>query len=315
MKIFLTGASGFLGSNLLRVAQEKFNDEIFAAVHSWQPQSSPNFQFAPIELTDRDAVLTTVRAVQPDVIIHSAFMIHLAQMYRERELAWRTNVEATHHLTDAANECGAQIIFISTDWVFDGMQGDATEVTPPNPINYYGVMKVASERIIAERANNWAVARVAGMSGVHWLRPNEELVQNAGFGNFVSAILTSLQRGEPFRVWLGENVNLRATPSLATDSAEMILKIAHLDAQGIFHCTGGESIRRLQFAQRIARTFGYDENQIQPAAPTVDLPRGARIPEDSSLNAQYTARTLNHSLLDVEEILARFRHEEETGVI
>src|SRR5581483_7540681 len=315
MKIFLTGASGFLGSNLLRVAQEKFNDEIFAAVHSWQPQSSPNFQFAPIELTDRDAVLTTVRAVQPDVIIHSAFMIHLAQMYRERELAWRTNVEATHHLTDAANECGAQIIFISTDWVFDGTQGDATETTPPNPINYYGVMKIACERIVAERAQSWAVARVAGVSGVHWLRRDEKQTQNAGFGNFVSAVLASLRRGQPFPVWLGENVNLRATPSLATDSAEMILKIAHLNAQDIFHCTGGESIERLQFAQRIAQAFGYDAGWIQPTAPTNDLPRGARIPEDSSLNAQQTAQRLNHALLSVDELLARFRHEEETGVI
>lgn len=309
MRIYLTGASGFVGSNIVRVAQEKFNADVFAAVYSWQPKETPTFQYGRVDLCDRDAVMSGVRAFQPDVIIHSAIVSGLAPIYRDRHLAWRAYVESTHHLTDAANESGARIILISTDWVFDGTQAGATEATPPNPINYYGVLKVASERVVAERGKNWAVARTAGVNGVHWFRRDEPQAQNPGYGHFATAVLNSLQRGEPFQVWLGDNVNQRANPTLASDTADMILKIAQTDAQGIFHCIGGESIERMAFARRVAQTFDYDPEMIQPAAPPNDLPPAARIPADTSLDAQHTARVLNHRLLDVQDLLARYKRE------
>jgi dTDP-4-dehydrorhamnose reductase len=70
-------------------------------------------------------------------------------LYRNRALAWRTYVEATHHLVDTANEIACKVVLISTDWAFDGTQIGADESTPPNPINYYGVLKVACERAVA----------------------------------------------------------------------------------------------------------------------------------------------------------------------
>lgn len=319
MRIYLTGGSGFVGSNVVRVAQEKYNANVFAAVYSWQPKQKPTFQYARVDLSDHDAVMASVRAFQPDVIIHSAIINDFARLYREREQAWRAYVETTHNLTDAANEVGAnngrgaKMILISTDWVFDGSQAGATEATPPNPINYYGVLKVASERVVAERGKNWAVARVAGVNGIHWFRRGEPQTQNPGYGHFATAVLNSLQRGEPFQVWLGNNVNQRATPTLATDAADMILKIAQADAQGIFHCVGGESIERMAFAQRVAQAFGYDPQMIQAAAPPNDLPPAARIPADTSLDAQHTAQVLNHRLLDVQELLRRFKREMEIG--
>jgi dTDP-4-dehydrorhamnose reductase len=209
----------------------------------------------------------------------------------------------------------AKIILISTDWVFDGTQTGADETTPPNPVNYYGVLKVACERVVAERGANWAVARVAGVNGVHWLRRDERQPQNPGYGHFATAVVQSLQRGEPFTVWLGDNINQRASPSLASDSAEMILKIAGLDKQGIFHCSGGEDIERFDLAQRVAQVFGFDPARVQKGAPTGDLPQGARIPDDTSLSASYTAHELDHPLLDMQTLLSRFKREMDTGTI
>jgi dTDP-4-dehydrorhamnose reductase len=313
--IYLTGGSGFLGSNIIRVAQEKFNADVFAAVHSWQPSAPVGFSYGSVDLTDRDALFQSVRAFQPDVIIHSAILNDFASMYRDRKLAWRLYVEATRNLTDVANTVGTKIILVSTDWVFDGTQAGADESTPPNPINYYGVLKVACERVVAERGANWAVARVAGVNGVHWLRRGERQAQNAGFGHFATAVVQTLRLNEPFTVWLGEDINQRATPSLASDSAEMILKIARLDRQGIFHCTGGESIGRFNLAQRVAQLFGFDPALIQKGIHIDDLPQGARIPNDTSLSAVHTSLELDHPLLGMHTLLARFQREMDTGAI
>ncbi len=111
-------------------------------------------------------------------------------------------------------------------------------------------------------------------------------------------------------VWLGENVNQYATPALASDSAEMILKIAQLDRQGIFHCTSGESIERKTLALRVADVFGFDRASIQTGEPPHgQVPRLARIPNDTSVNAQATAHALNHPLLDIQTLLERFKRE------
>jgi dTDP-4-dehydrorhamnose reductase len=153
------------------------------------------------------------------------------------------------------------------------------------------------------------------VNGVHWLRRAERQAQNRGYGHFATAVVQTLQRGETFIVWLGEDINQRAIPSLASDSAEMILKIARLDKQGIFHCTGGEAIERFDFAQRVARVFGFDPALIQRGEPPGDLPQGARIPDDTSLSAVYTAQELDHPLLDIQTLLKRFKSEMETGGI
>ena len=202
-------------------------------------------------------------------------------MKRQIKFAAGPYVGATSTLVDAANEVGA-----------------------PNPINLYGVLKVVGETIVTEHAANGAVARVAGVNGVHWLRDDYQPQQNPGFGHFAGAIVEALQAGHPFAVWTGP-LNMVATPSLASESAEMILQIIEQDARGIFHCCGGESIDRVGFAQAVARTFGLDEGLISTGPPDMSGP----VPLDTSLDAAATAKALSYELPDLNQLLATFRYE------
>jgi dTDP-4-dehydrorhamnose reductase len=316
MRLFLTGGTGFLGSNIIRVAREQVQAEILTTVKSWRQDSPVDFQCVPVDIADRATILQAARAFKPDVIVHSAILNDFPLMYRDRKLAWRLYVEATHHLTDAANEVGCKIILVSTDWVFDGTQVNADEATPPNPVNYYGVLKVACERVVLERAHNGAVARVSGVNGVHWLRRDEPQTQNVGYGHFATAVCTGLEQDGHFTVWLDKNVNRRATPALASDSAAKILRIATGDHRGIFHCTGGESIERLAFAQLVAQAFGYDESAVQSGpVPAAEAITGIPIPDDTSLDATWTAQQLNHPLLDARALVTKFKQQIETGMI
>lgn len=317
MKIYATGGTGLVGSNVIKVAVERHQARVFATVHNWRPTPPVAFEYAALDVCNRDQVLKTVRAFEPNAIVHCAALNDLPLIYRERELGWRSYVESTRFLTEAANEVGAKMILVSSDWVFDGAQALADETTPPNPINYYGVLKVVGENILAAMTDNWAVARVAGVNGVHWARPEQPLSQNAGFGNLACAVVAALRQNQPFTVWEGD-INMRATPTLASEIGEMIMRIIKLDRRGIFHCCGGEGVTRLELARATAEVFELDPGLIclgpcDPADPA--SLRGIPVPRDTRLNAICTAEQLAYPLLDVRQALGKLRQQIETGRI
>jgi dTDP-4-dehydrorhamnose reductase len=159
MKVLVTGGSGFVGSNLVHVFAEH-GAEVLAPSH------------AELDLTDRDLVAGRVADLRPDAIVHAAIWNDPAGLTADRRRAWDGYVGATRNVVDAANGAGAQVVLVSTDWVFDGSQGPAREIDPPNPINTYGFLKAASELAVTLRAKRGIVARIAAVQGVHRARPS-----------------------------------------------------------------------------------------------------------------------------------------------
>jgi dTDP-4-dehydrorhamnose reductase len=309
VRAYLTGAAGFVGSNVARVF-EAHGAELAAPRHS------------EVDVSDPVAVRSSVEAFRPDAIVHCAILNDFAALYRDRRAGWDAYVAATRNLVDAANDVGARIVLVSTDWVFDGTQGGATERTPPNPINLYGFLKAASELVVTERAKRGSVARIAAVQG--WpsgaraggagtrALPRE---QDAGFGYFVSALVGRLRAGERFGVWEREDINMVATPTLASDAAELMWRIAERDLDGIFHCCGGESVDRRTLAMRAAQVFELDPTLLdlgvrlpEGALPTAGG-RPAAVPYDTSLDASSTAAALDARLPGVTEMLHRMCEE------
>ena len=295
MKVFLTGASGFVGSNLAAVFAARGGD-VVAPGH------------AELDLTDRDATVRFVVGAAPDAIVHAAILNDPAAMAADRRAAWDAYVGATRNVVDAANAAGAQVVLISTDWVFDGTQGPATETTPPNPVNQYGFLKSATELVVAERAQRGAVARIAGVQGVHRARPQAPRRQDHGFGYLVASVVEALAAGDPFTVWESDAINMLATPTLATDAGELIWRALAREARGVLHCCGGEHADRVTLARRAAEAFGLDPALVRTGPPPQAT--GA-VPYDTRLDATATARELGVELPDLDTQLARLRHEME----
>jgi dTDP-4-dehydrorhamnose reductase len=316
MKIYITGGTGLVGSNVIKVGVERHKAQVFATVHKWQPEVSMGCEYGPVDVQDPEQIFRSVRAFQPDAIVHCAAVLDLHRIYQDRALGWQSYVESTRYLTQAAKEAGAKMILISSDWVFDGTQAPAKETTPPNPINYYGVLKVVSETLLAATGDNWAVARVAGVSGVHWARPYLAQTQNAGFGNLVLAVAERLEQSQPFALWEGDSINMRGNATLASEIGEMIVRIIDTDQCGIFHCCGGESATRLELARATAQVFGLDANLIQPCPPDPsdsDSLTGIPVPKDTSLESSSTANRLAYQPLGLLESLGKLRQQLETG--
>ena len=314
MRIFLTGGTGFLGSNIIKVALERYGATVFTTVNSWQAAGPVDFEYDQIDIKDRAQVLASVQAFGPDAIFHTAILNDFALMYRDRHLAWQAYVDSTRYLTEAANAVGAKMILVSTDWVFDGTQSNATEMTPPNPINLYGVLKVVGETVVLETAKNGAIARVSGVNGRHWTRPDAPQPQNVGFGNLITAVVETLQQEQPFEVWEGQ-INMVATPSLASESAEMMMQITQQDKQGIFHCCSGESLSRMALAQATAKAFELDPALLRLGVPDWTGMAGTPVPNDTSLSATFTAEQLGYDLPSVSQLLQSYRHQLETGAL
>jgi dTDP-4-dehydrorhamnose reductase len=303
MRVLVTGGSGFVGSNIVKVFRERHGADVAAPSH------------AELDLTDAVAVRSAVEQHRPEAIVHSAILNDLGRLLTDRRAGWDAYVGATRNLADAANAVGAKLVLISTDWVFDGTQADASESTPPNPVNVYGVLKVASELVVTERADDGAVARISGVNGVHWARPESPRQQDAGFGYFVASLVDALSAGQPFVVWERDDINMVATPSLASECAEHMWRIIDRDRQGVFHCCGGEAVGRRQLARLAADVFELDPELLRSGPPGPDDVPPIRVPYDTSLTAPATRAALDVELLSVRELLARFRTERETGAL
>jgi dTDP-4-dehydrorhamnose reductase len=301
MRIYLTGASGFVGSNLVHVFAHEHGAELVAPGHEH------------VDLTDELVVRRSVLATKPDAIVHAAIWNDPAGLRADRRRAWEAYVKATRNVVAAANAIDAHVVLVSTDWVFDGTQGPATESEPPNPINTYGFLKACSELIVRENAGRGTIARIAGVQGVHRARPNAPRAQDAGFGYLVVSLVDALRTGERFAVWDGPGINRLATPTLATDAAEMIWRALEREVIGVLHCCGGEHVDRIGLARRTVDVFELDAELLDVVAPP-DVAVGAEaVPLDTRLDARATARVLGVALPGLGAMLSRLRSEVESS--
>ena len=129
LKLLLTGGSGRLGSEL--------RDLLLGLV---APSSSE------MNITDLESVLAFTRRERPDVIVHAAAYTNVGGAETDRQTCWAVNVEGTRHMAKAANEVGAKLVHVSTDYVFSGEQGNYRESDTPGPVvNYYSLTKLVAE--------------------------------------------------------------------------------------------------------------------------------------------------------------------------
>lgn len=310
MKVWLTGGTGFVGSNIVHVAVEH-GAEVMTTVHKFRPTSATAYATDEVDMTDEAAVRASIQRFRPDVVIHCAILNDFARLYRDRPAAWASYVTATSTTATAADEAGAAFVVVSTDWVFDGTQSGADEETPPNPINLYGVLKLASEMVALDRGG--AVARISGVNGLHRARPSSPRQQDPGFGYFVLSLVDSLRLGRVFTVWEADNINMVATPSLASDSAEQILEIGKRRLPGVFHCCGRDAVGRMELAHLACDVFDLDPALLRGGPPDPEAMPGAPIPYDTSIVAPRTSRLLDREPVGVRDLLVRFRAEYEAA--
>ena len=252
MKILLTGANGLLGRHLVKKLAEKGYEVIATAKGESKINSISNdkVKFFSLDITDGAAVNKLMDEVRPDVLLHTAAMTQVDECELNKIDCWNTNVTATRFLIDSAKETKSRIIFISTDFVFDGLHGPYKEEDEPNPVNYYGSTKLAAEKAVIQSGLDWAIVRTVLVVG------NTEDGQRQ---NILTWVKEKLEKGETIKV-VDDQVR---TPTYVEDLADGIILILEKKSKGIFHIAGKDTLTPYQIAWQTAEFLKLNSKLIE----------------------------------------------------
>jgi len=225
---------------------------------------------ASLDVTDALAVMRTITAQRPDVVVQCAAYTRVDDAEHEPEVADLVNAHAAGHVADAAAACGAIFVYPSTDYVFDGSaSAPYAPMQPPAPVSAYGRSKLSGEAAAA-RAGRYHVVRTSWLYG-------------AGGRNFVSTMLQLGRAGKPLRVVDDQC----GSPTWTVDLARMILRLVERDApSGIYHATNAGHTTWYGFAREIFRRAGIAAD-VTPVT-SAEFPRPARRPSWSVLDCAGT---------------------------
>ena len=271
-----------MGWNLARYAAKTY--EVFFT-YGKHPISIEHCEAYHVNLQEPHEIENLVEDIQPEVIIHTAALANADLCEQRRPLAYEVNVSATRHLVQCAEDIDCRFLYISTDLVFDGQQGNYGETDTPRPVNYYGETKLRGEHAVKAASSNYLILRTALMYG-----PG-----NGVHGSFLEWMRHTLTKGAPVSLFTDQY----RTPLFVKDGVQAILELMEDSTnQEIYHLGGRERINRYEFGQHFARIFDYSQDLIHPVqmrerASTV--PRGA----DCSLNSSKVQHLLSFELSDV----------------
>lgn len=252
MKVLVTGANGLLGQHLVKQLSDKKYHVIATSIGPSRLPFSDNeyYNYHELDITDGTLVNRLLLQWRPEVIIHAAAMTQVDRCEEDKITCWNINVTATRFLVDTAREIGARFIFVSTDFVFDGLQGPYSESSEPNPVNYYGSSKWGAEKTVEESGLHWAIVRTVLVTG----NPLSGTRQN-----IITWVKEKLEKGEKIRV---VDDQLR-TPTFVEDLAAGILLVLEKNARGIYHISGKDALTPYNIAVETARLLKLDERLIE----------------------------------------------------
>jgi len=293
MKVLVIGGGGQLGTRIVEQAKDRF--EVYATYLTRKPLLNKS-KISQIDKTNRDGLLRLFQKLKPEVVIDTAALHNVDYCETHKDEAWTANVEGTRNVADASKRHDARIVFISTDYVFDGLKGNYVEDDTANPINYYGVTKLEAEKVVAQTCSNHAIARP---SVIYSYVPSTQRESSSGKPlNFAMWLTQKLRNREPVKIVKDQY----SSPTLADNLAEAVLGLAESEKTGIYHTAGGTKLSRYEFALKIARKLNIDEGLIAPTT-TGQLKQIAKRPLDSSLNVEKVQKHLKLKMLTIDEAL------------
>jgi dTDP-4-dehydrorhamnose reductase len=240
-KVLVTGATGFIGKNIVK----NFSTE-FETIGTFYSKKKKNHIF--LDITDPEGVSMVFGEVKPEVVIHSAALPNVNYCETNKLLAKKINFTGSKNILNSCKSHGAKLIFISTDYIFDGEEGPYTEEAETNPLNYYGKLKLETELEIRGILKDYLIIRTTNVYGYD---PESK--------NFVMFVIENLKEGKNVIVPNDQFGN----PTYVEDLSKAILELVLKGKVGVYNVAGPDNINRVEFAKIIGACDGPGDGGVK----------------------------------------------------
>jgi len=253
MKVLVTGANGQLGYDVIKYLDSEGIEYL-------------GTDREVLDITNKEQVKTLISNYNPDVVIHCAAYTAVDKAEDEKELCHAVNVLGTRYVAEACKEIDAKMVYISTDYVFNGEGIKPFDVTDkPNPINYYGQTKYKGELEVQRILDKYFIIRTSWVFGTHG-------------NNFVKTMLKLAKERDEISV-VADQIG---SPTYTYDLAKRLVEMIQTDKYGIYHATNEGYCSWYDFACEIFKQAGMYV-KVNPIK-TEDYPQKAKRPKNSRLS-------------------------------
>jgi len=251
-KILITGANGLLGQKIIKeiLIEGKYNAIATGRGDCRLPTEWGGYIYEEMDITKISEVMDVFKVYAPDYVIHAASMTDVDRCEVNRHACFEQNVTATLNIMKGSAMAKSHLIFISTDFIFDGKNGPYDELAKPNPLNYYGKTKTDTEVAIQDYKYNWTIVRT-------------NLVYGIAHDMSRSNIILWVKKGLEQKKELSLVDDQFRTPTLAEDLANGCLLIVEKNATGIFNISGDELLTPYDMAIMTATFFELNPERIK----------------------------------------------------
>ena len=291
-RILIIGCNGLLGQALVNYYSKRNDVELHLASIEDSFVGDNQFTYSKIDISKRNEVKKIFLDFFPDVVINAAAYTDVDGCEVNRELAWNINVNGVKHLIEGCRIVDAQLVHLSSDFIFDGQNGPYHEDDRPNPISYYGRTKFASENEIKIGGINYLIIRTNVLYGV----------QKGVKKDFVEWVVENLSQNKQINVVTDQWNN----PTYVEDLVEGITIAIEKRKNGVYNIGGLEYLSRYEFAIKITEVFELNKNLINQTT-TDKLNQKAKRPLRGGLIILKAQAELGYKPHTIEENLLKIK--------
>lgn len=253
MKVLVTGVKGQLGYDVVKDLEKRGHQPI-------------GVDRDEMDLMDNEAIRTFIMNLKPEAIIHCAAYTAVDKAEEEVETCYQINAESVKVISECAKELDVKLIYISTDYVFDGTkEGEYVETDLPNPINVYGASKLKGEQYVQTLLEKYYIVRISWVFGVNG-------------NNFIKTMRRLGSERDELNI-INDQVG---SPTYTADLAPLLVDMMETDKYGVYHATNEGTCSWYEFANEIFKQSGI-EVKTNPIT-TNQYPTAAKRPLNSRMS-------------------------------
>ena len=293
MRILITGSNGLLGQKIVRQLLNSKDAFLATSLGVNRNEECPAIHYRALDITSPDDIERVINDFQPSHVIHTAAMTNVDACELDPPTCKKINIDSVRYLAHACQKNSVHFQLLSTDFVFDGVNGNYSEEDEPNPLSVYATSKVEGEKIVMSLTNlSYSIVRTIIVYGTG---------QNLSRSNIVLWAKEALQKGQELTII---DDQFRA-PTWADDLAWACIRICRLNEQGVYHIAGPETMSIFALVERIAKHYQLPMSQVKRTdSSTLNQP--AVRPPKTGFDLSKAKKILGYRPMTLEQTLDLF---------